>query len=147
MLLLVHYPQDFTLDKSELDSFFCLLFLQSRLMFINNQRCLLFPRKKKTFYLLTWKNQRINTSFFFQYMLLHKSNGVITHKENPRCSLLLAGVPPHGKLTTSKYLLSMHIIRLEKYKGFLDLSKMLVWDHHIYLILPVTILPCLIFYF
>lgn len=109
-------------------------------MFINNQRCLLFPRKKD---LLPINLEKIKESIqaFFQYMLLHKSNGVITHKENPRCSLLLAGVPPHGKLTTSKYLFSMHIIRLEKYKGFLDLSKMLVWDHHLYLTLPVTTLP------
>lgn len=118
-------------------------------MFINNQRCLFFHRKKKTFYLLTWKKSKnqYKLFFFFQYMLLHKSNRVITHKENPRCSLLLGGLGPHGKLTTSKYLLSRHIIRLEKEEGFLDLSKMLVWDHYIYLILPVTTLPCLIFYF
>lgn len=76
MLLLVHYPQDFTLDKSDLTPFSgpYFVFLQSRLMFVNNQRCLLFPRKKKkkTFYLLTWKNQRINKSFFSVHVAAQK---------------------------------------------------------------------------
>lgn len=61
----------------------------------------------QTFYLLTWKIQKINTSFF-QYMLLHKSNRVITLKENPKCSLLDGGLRPHGQLNTSKSLLSIH---------------------------------------
>lgn len=99
MLLLVHYPQDFTLDKSDLTPFSgpYFVFLQSRLMFVNNQRCLLFPRKKKKDLLpINLEKSKNQYKLFFSTCCCTKAMVLLPIKRIPDAVCCLEGYDPMG---------------------------------------------------